>query len=811
MVRVRNPFKRQDSFSVPLDTLHAPSSSAAGPDSVPTLAASSPADKKPAPAAHGIEEDDDEVKDKDALDQEERPTALTTAHELHRQQHRATDPAAREADELDADDLLSNGKERPIETASDIGTRCLSLDDDPSMSIHTLRMYVLGLGLTCFSAVLGQIFYFRPTSLTVSQLFLVVVSFILGKVWSAVLPKADKGRFWAFLNPCDFNIKEHVAINIMCSTATTSAQAINVFAADELYYDLNANYAVAIFTLIGSQLLGYGLAGLCRAVIVFPTYCVYPSLIPVVQLFDLVHRDKDYSAQRKRLRFFLVVFVAIFVWEWVPEFIAPSLTGISIFCLARQNSPWVTRIFGGSYPNEGMGLFQFCFDWSYISGAGPLYTPLATQLSIYAGCAVCAVIACAMYAANSWQAHNFPFMSQDLFYENGTQYDQTLILNSDYTLNDAALAEQGLPWLCPSYAMYYIGCNLAIGATITYVALWYREPIVKAAREFRKGAVDDAHYAKMRVYKEVPMWVYGGIVLSSFAMAMATCYTGHSHLPWWALIVAIIIAAVFLPMLSVFYAITGWQVGLTTLAQMLGAAVVPGNSQANMYFALYSSSSVTQGINMAVDLKLAQYTKIPPRTTLSMQTLGTVVGAILQLVIMKQIISSHRELLTDVQGNNFWSGQNVQSFNTEAVTWGALAKHMYGPSSTYFIIPMAILIGLACPLPFYAAHRFFPRLGADKVVVPLLVYAFGYLNAGINSQNFFCVLLAFWSQWYLRKYRSTWFRKYNFLLSAALDGGTQVFVFVATFAIQGGAGRTVTMPSWGLNPADKQPDYCMST
>lgn len=59
------------------------------------------------------------------------------------------------------------------------------------------------------------------------------------------------------------------------------------------------------------------------------------------------------------------------------------------------------------------------FDWSYISGAGPLYTPLATQLSIYAGCAVCAIIACAMYANNVWQAHNFPFMSQDLFFENG--------------------------------------------------------------------------------------------------------------------------------------------------------------------------------------------------------------------------------------------------------------------------------------------------------------------------------------------------------------------------------------------------------
>ncbi|TNY19127.1 peptide transporter MTD1 [Rhodotorula diobovata] len=787
MVRVRNPFKRQDSFSVPLGALaRAPGATSSPPDTVPTL----PVSGETTPGAAGLDLDDDEDKDKAAF--EEQPTARTSAHDVA--PHRATDPAAREADELDAEDVLANGKERPIETAADLGTRCLSLDDDPTMPIHTLRMYILGLGLTCFSAVLGQIFYFRPTSLTVSQLFLIVISFILGRAWSAALPNASRGRFWALLNPCEFNLKEHVAINIMCATATASAQAINVFAADELYYNLEANYGVAIFTLIGSQLLGYGLAGLCRAVIVFPTYCVYPSLIPVVQLFDLVHRDKDYTAQRRRLRFFLVVFVGIFVWEWIPEFIAPSLTGISIFCLARQDSAWVTRIFGGSYPNEGMGLFQFCFDWSYISGAGPLYTPLATQLSIYAGCAVCAIIACAMYANNVWQAHNFPFMSQDLFFENGTQYDQSLILNADYTLNSTALGEQGLPWLCPSYGMYYLGCNLAIGATITYVALWYREPIVNAAKAFRKGVVHDAHYAKMRVYSEVPMWVYGGIVLSSFAMAMATCYTGHSHLPWWALLIAILIAAVFLPVLSVFYAITGWQVGLTTLAQMLGAAVVPGNPQANMYFALYSSSSVTQGINMAVDLKLAQYTKIPPRTTLSMQTLGTVVGAILQLIIMKQIISSHRELLTDVQGNNFWSGQNVQSFNTEAVTWGALAKHMYGPSGTYLVIPLAVVIGLACPLPFYALHRFFPCLGADKVVVPLFVYAFGYLNAGINSQNFFCVVLAFVSQWYLRKHRSTWFRKYNFLLSAALDGGTQVFVFVATFAIQGGAGRTVTMP-----------------
>jgi hypothetical protein len=47
----------------------------------------------------------------------------------------------------------------------------------------------------------------------------------------------------------------------------------------------------------------------------------------------------------------------------------------------------------------------------------------------------------------------------------------------------------------------------------------------------------------------------------------------------------------------------------------------------------------------------------------------------------------------------------------------------------------------------------------------------GFLSVGINSSVFTSFALAIFSQYYLRKYRATWFRKYNFLLSAALDGG----------------------------------------
>lgn len=40
----------------------------------------------------------------------------------------------------------------------DVATRLISLEDDPTLPVFTFRMWFLGLGLSCFGAVLGQIF-----------------------------------------------------------------------------------------------------------------------------------------------------------------------------------------------------------------------------------------------------------------------------------------------------------------------------------------------------------------------------------------------------------------------------------------------------------------------------------------------------------------------------------------------------------------------------------------------------------------------------------------------------------------------------
>ena len=213
-------------------------------------------------------------------------------------------------------------------------------------------------------------------------------------------------------------------------------------------------------------------------------------------------------------------------------------------------------------------------------------------------------------------------------------------------------------------------------------------------------------------------------------------------------------------------------------------------------------------LNLLRDLKLGQYTKLPPRVTFVMQTVGGVIGGILNYVIMQSVINGNRPILLAVQGTNTWSGQQVQTYNSNAITWGALAKPLYSPGARYGFIPWMLIAGLGVPIPFWLLHRKWPRAGFNYVFTPVVVAELGFLSVGINSSWMTSLAIAVFSQWYLRKYRPRWFRKYNFLLSAALDGGTQIMVFVYSFAVGGASGKAVPFPNWALNPTGN-PDYCL--
>ncbi|KAG6900828.1 hypothetical protein C0993_000147 [Termitomyces sp. T159_Od127] len=257
-----------------------------------------------------------------------------------------------------------------LENERDIATRVISVADDPSLNPWTIRAFVIGIGLSAFGGVL----------------------------------------------------------------AATSALGTEVLAVQRLFYKITPNPGASIFLLFSSQLLGYGIGGLLRSVLLYPSKMLYPGILPLVSMLDTFF--KDAAGVRKKLRVFWIVFGVIFIWELFPEWIFPLLTGFSIFCLADQRSQDFTRIFGGSNGNEGLGLLSICFDWQYIAG--------------------------------------------ELFYANGTVYEQLRILNDKFEVDPELLQREGLPFYAGTWIVYLLTTNLGLAATFTHLLLWNRHDMRNA-------------------------------------------------------------------------------------------------------------------------------------------------------------------------------------------------------------------------------------------------------------------------------------------------------------------------------------------
>lgn len=88
----------------------------------------------------------------------------------------------------------------------------------------------------------------------------------------------------------------------MSSSAAGAALATEVLAAQKLYYGVVPNSGIAVLLLFSSQLLGYGMAGVLRKSLVYPTKMLWPGVLPLSSLIETLHRERN--EMRKRFRFF---------------------------------------------------------------------------------------------------------------------------------------------------------------------------------------------------------------------------------------------------------------------------------------------------------------------------------------------------------------------------------------------------------------------------------------------------------------------------------------------------------------------------
>ncbi|KAH9825132.1 putative oligopeptide transporter [Melampsora americana] len=682
-------------------------------------------------------------------------------------------------------------------------TTMFSLDDDPSLPVMTLRSILVGILEGILGAAVTQLFMFKPVHLRLQPLFLQITSMLLGR-GLALLPGP---KWW---NPGPFSIKETTFASIMSTSASVGAFAIEMLAAKDLYFDQVASLGVSLLVLLSSQMIGYGWAGLLQPILVYPAQVVYPDVLPSVALLHSLHGKGQHT--KDQLSFFKKAFFSMGFYEIFPTYIAPAFQAISFFCLTLPPNPLITNLFGGAKPFEGLGFLNISGDWALIGAHGPFFTPLSAQFHHIAGVFFSLFILSLVYS-QSWfdagVAQNFPFLSVSLLNSDGLPYPIKKVINVDGTPNEDAIREIGLPSFTSTYVVAQVFASLAAASAVSHVLLYNYRIILKLFK--KRGNVEgtDPHRIVCQKYRDFPIWGFLLISLVSIGMALGASALDKSGLTPLGLLVAIAISGILTLAVGFLTAITGFHLNMNGVVQMLGGLLFPGNAYGNMYFTTYGASTVAQSMNMIRDLKLGQYMHISQSMVVISQMIGTFVGAIVNYAMMKVLIGSQREVLLLPNGNGVFSGFAIAAFESHAVSWGAFSTKLFMANQRYVAIPAALGVGIFLPIPIFIAHKYWPRLKLNLINVPLVTGSISSGYSGATAGRFVNIIIGLMSQFYARRYRPEWFKKYNYVCSAALDGGAQIVILILAIFFQGGAGYQVKFPTYFLNPDPSIPkDYC---
>ena len=144
---------------------------------------------------------------------------------------------------------------------------------------------------------------------------------------------------------------------------------------------------------------------------------------------------------------------------------------------------------------------------------------------------------------------------------------------------------------------------------------------------------------------------------------------------------------------------------------------------------------------------------------------GTFIGSIISYVMMDTITTNQRDILLAVQGTNVWSGQGVQSFNSQAIAWGGLAKELFSVGERYQWLTLSFILGFLLPIPFWIGHKLLgPKWHLDYWNTAIIANFIGLLNVGVNSVTGMWFALGWFFQGYVRRYKPDWFIKVSQVL-----------------------------------------------
>lgn len=141
-------------------------------------------------------------------------------------------------------------------------------------------------------------------------------------------------------------------------------------------------------------------------------------------------------------------------------------------------------------------------------------------------------------------------------------------------------------------------------------------------------------------------------------------------------------------------------------------------------------------------------------------------------------------------------------FYTASVIWGVIGSNLqFQKGQTYHSLLYFLPIGAVCPPIIYFINRRWPNTFLAYANFPLMVAGLAAIPPATAVNFVPWAIVGFVFQFYVRRWHFSFWAKYNYILSAALDAGTACGIILVFFCLQypleGNLGIHTIQSWWG--------------
>ncbi|KAK9243528.1 OPT oligopeptide transporter protein-domain-containing protein [Lipomyces tetrasporus] len=670
--------------------------------------------------------------------------------------------------------------------------------DDPSMPCETFRAYVVGIFWVCCASFINQMYHERQPSITLNATVLQVLIYPSGKFIAKSLPNWNVNIFgWKFpLNPGPWTFKEQMFVTIMTNVGGGATNFFHYALTMRLGIFFNSEwvqYGFLFLMAFVTQFFGFGLAGIMRRYVVYPTKAVWPTILPILQLnraLLLPETKQNINGWTiSKYKLFWITFVSMFVYFFIPDYLFTALSTFNWMTWIAPKNKKLAFITGS---RMGLGINPWTtFDWSVINYTTPLVLPFFAALNKYIGVWVGALVIIGLYWSNYKYTAYFPPNNSNVYDRTGMRYNLSRVM-TNHEFDEEKYR---------GYSPVYIGAGnmTMLGAyycmytcAFCYIMLNEWKTIRDACKGFYRSLrdrklsnyemFDDPFSRTMRQYKEVPDWWFIATLIIAFSIGVGAIVGYPTNTPVWAVVVVILVCIALLIPTTIIFSTTGYLIPGDTLTVIIAGYMVHGNPIASLICRVFGFNTDEQAETFLGDQKMAHYARMPPRGVFRAQMTATLLQCFVTTGALTWLISHTPDLCTLTQ-----SARLVCTFPNQLYS-NTLLLGVIGPHRTYDVIYPALkygfLVGVLVGVGFWALRRRYVKY--LKHVHPVVIisgitrygatYNLSYFTPGIYFSFIFMVLI--------RRRYLLWWTKYNYILSSGLTAGMAFSGILIFFALQ---------------------------